>query len=375
MRTRWLVLGLCGALIWCAGCDSKSNNEAEASVYASASGPTETPGTPEPDLADQGASTDSDAASAIASADALPSGSGEEKGSNNPPRRYVDAIPGDHSEEDVLFYAKEDLDRDGEPEIVLALGDAGDDYDVVTKLYVLREVGDEIMRIGDNLASDGYMTSEVRLVGLKGMEQPVIYCHLTNGVGLDGFHLYAMSDGKPKSLVYSASGTGAGDDDLVDSDGDGMYDGYVRNRYSYDVLYYNVLSVFEWQADVGEFVPAGTTVQLDPTLPDNVNDVVYQYLSLRVIDDGHSEQIKQRLAELCADARAPSVSIPEDVWRIALFDGAMELGDHYAIDIKEKGDNATAKVTAITEEGKRSTLVFTLKADHNIWTIATVKAK
>jgi len=67
-------------------------------------------------------------------------------------------------------------------------------------------------------------------------KQKYILESLTNGAALSGFALYEIDGDEIVQIEYSASATGAGEDHLIDTNKDGFYDGYVQNRYSYDVL-------------------------------------------------------------------------------------------------------------------------------------------
>ncbi|HHW23056.1 MAG TPA: hypothetical protein GXX26_09290 [Clostridiaceae bacterium] len=59
------------------------------------------------------------------------------------------------------------------------------------------------------------------------------------------------------------------------------YDGYTQKRWSYDVLYYPMTRTFHIKK--GEFVLHKTEVELGD-YPEEIRDVVIQYLSLRVLD-------------------------------------------------------------------------------------------
>lgn len=369
MRTRLFAMGLCVALALCAGCDSNNDNAkttAEASATAaieSAYATFESEETLAPTLTDGEASP---SASATAPSPNEPS---------NSLQRYIDAIPGDHKDQVVMFNAEEDLDLDGVKEVVLGLGTGteGSDFNWVDDLYVLRDVGGEVMRIGDNLAGDGYGTCKVKLVQLEGKPQTYIYSGLTNGSSLYGFQLYELKGGVPTSIVYSASATGDGEDDLTDQDGNGKFDGYTQGRTSYDVFYYDVLRKFDWSPDDNAFVQSNTSIDLPSSeYPESINEVIYQYLSLRILDDGFSDELTQRLSELCAMPDPLGVSLPDETWGAAVYDKAMEIEGSYQAYIVEKGDKASAVVKASTEDNRTAQLTFELENQNNEWRIVSI---
>lgn len=357
---------LCISMAILAGCDSNDNangnangNASEAaSPSASIEASANAPSTSAPSQSESPASSITEL---------YPSPSAPSPSPEDPIRRYIDAIPGDHADEVVVFSAEADLELDGEAETVVALGRDGE----VTAFYVLRDVGGDVMRIGDNMADDEYMSIEAKLIQLQDYSKPILYTELTNGSALYGFRLFEMNGGKPTELLYSASMTGVGDDRLIDSDGDGRYDGYSQHRYSYDELYYNVQRWFAWNAAKGEFELQDTFLALDESYPDDVESVVYQYLSLNVINDGYSEELTARLNELCSDPDAHGLSIDWELWRIALFDAVMEVGGSYSLEVEENGDHATALAVA-RADNKSAAISFHLTKMHDQWTITKI---
>jgi len=363
MRLRVLALGLCVVII--SGCDSSDNNENTTSDTAAAT-------------AVQSASATTDLEATLAptpsGSDASPSDVAEPNATDtlDSMQRYIDAIPGDHFNQEVVFSAEEDLDLDGRKEVVLGLGTDDGDFDWVNELYVLRDVDGEVKRIGDNLAGDGYGTSTVKLVQLEGKPQTYIYSGVTNGASLYGFELYEMKGGVPTSIVYSASATGAGEDDLIDKDGNGKFDGYRQGRFSYDVFYYDVFREFEWLPEQGAFEQVGTSIELPVLYPESIDEVIYEYLSLRIMDDGFSDELRTRLSELCAMPDPYAVSLPDDPWGVAVYDAAMEIDGSYSVEIDEQNDAATAIVTATGIDNKTAQLTFRLENQMSDWRIVSI---
>ncbi|MBO9598542.1 MAG: hypothetical protein J7559_12095 [Cohnella sp.] len=363
MRLRVLAMGLCFVLF--TGCDSNNDNENTTAEAVAATAVESEKATP--DLEATYVPTPE-------SADASPSAASEPEASDSPDplQRYIDAIPGDRFNQEVVFSAEEDLDLDGRNEVVLGLGTDDGEFDWVNDLYVLRDVDGEVKRIGDNLAGDGYGTSTVKLVQLEGKPQTYIYSGVTNGASLYGFELFEMKGGVPTSIVYSASGTGAGEDDLIDKDGNGKFDGYRQGRFSYDVFYYDVLREFDWLPERNAFEQIDTSIELPDAYPGSINDVIYQYLSLRIMDDGFSDELKDRLSALCAMPDPYKVLLPDNPWGGAVYDAAMEIEGSYAIDIDERGDVAKAVVTATGIDNKTARLTFQLENQKNGWRIVSI---
>ncbi|WP_156926583.1 hypothetical protein [Cohnella panacarvi] len=363
MRIRVLAMGLCIVLF--TGCDSNNDNENTTSKSAAATAVESAKVSPdiEPTLAPT-------PSGAVASPSAVIEPSSTD--SPEPLQRYIDAIPGDHSDQDVVFSAEEDLDLDGAKEVVLGLGSEEGDFDWVSDLYVLREVDGEVTSIGDNLAGQGYHTGKVKLVQLEGKPQKYIYSGVTNDVGLYGFELFEMKGGVPISIVYSASGTGAGEDDLIDKDGNGKFDGYSQGRFSYDVLYFDLRWEYEWLPDQDKFEQVDTRIVLPVLYPESIEEVIYQYLALRVLDDGFSDELKERLSELCAMPDPYAVQLADDPWGAAVYDVAMEFGESYSVEVDERGDAATAVVTATGSDDMTARLTFQLENQFGDWRIVSI---
>lgn len=366
MRKRAIAIGLC--IVLCTGCDSNYDNEKKTAEAAATTVLESATATPIPEAA----IAPSPSGANGSPSDSFPVAEQSPAATPDPLQRYIDAIPGDHADQEVVFSAEEDLDLDGQTEVVLGLGTEGGDFDLVDDLYVLRVADGIIMRIGDNLAGDGYGTYKVQLVQLECKSQQYIYSGVSNGASLYGFQLFELINGLPTSIVYSASVTGAGEDDLFDKDGNGKFDGYIQGRTSYDVFYYGVRREFDWSPDTNKFEQVDTSVDLPVVYPEKINEVIYQYLSLRILDDGYSDELKQRLSELCAMPDPYAVPLPDEIWGAAVYDAAMEVEGSYTIDTDERGDAATAIVTAITIDNKTARLTFELEIRKNQWRIVSI---
>jgi hypothetical protein len=289
-----------------------------------------------------------------------------DKDASSDMQKYIDFIHDDHDEQ-VTFTAKEDIDLDGYDEIVVAFGNSNENPEegYVSGLYILRDINGEIVQLGDNLAAGGYGAYEVKLIKLQNKQQTYVYCGLTNGGGLVGFQIYGLSGNEPVLVEYSASATGSGEDVLRDFNNDGQFDGYVQNRSSYDVLYYSITRTFDWISDRNDFEISETHVDM-PEYPDQIHDVLFQYLSLRLLVEDHSPEIHQRLSELCSYAQANDIKIEWDQWGYALY---MDSDDSINFDIKESNDKASATVTALDDESNKVVITFELVKIDDRWGI------
>lgn len=269
----------------------------------------------------------------------------------------------------LFFFEKEDLDRDGLEEAVVAYGPSNDD---LTDIYVLKNRDGQIVQLGDSLNTGGYGVNDIKLIQLEGRDNPMIYLGLTNWDSMAGFNLFELAGDRVENPVYSASATGAGEDVLLDTDQNGRFDRYEQRRYSYDVFYYEVTRTFTLQQ--GEFVHTDTSVQL-PDYPASPEEVVDEYLALGMIDEKLPQNVISRRAELCRYCgEHPGKNVPQldDAAMQSLILGLEEEGN--ALEVKEGGDGTSATVTLVwtDESGKRKETVFemTRTGDGNgRWTI------
>jgi len=243
-------------------------------------------------------------------------------------KKYSDFLGMDDK---VQKYIKDDIDLDGKQEIVIVF-----DGDSRQKTYVLREYGDTIQKIGQ-IDEAGYGISEVELIKLKGEKKKYIKTNLTNWANLSGFALYEVDKNTINLITYSASATGVGDDHLVDRDEDGYYEGFIQNRFSYDVLHYYVSRYFYWNGR--DFTLHSTSINLDD-YPENPEKVVSQFLKLSILNnyEENCAELSKRLRELNISNKKLSFE-KEDAWFEAL---QLENLDY---DVKENGNSTTVAVT------------------------------
>ena len=276
------------------------------------------------------------------------------------------------NEDDICFFAIEDMNLDGENEIIIATGTSGDDQytNYVSHLYILSDKNGVVGHLGDDLCNEGYMVYQVKLIRMQDDPKNYLYCGLTNGANLTGFKVVGLADDDtPYGLCYSASATGAGEDRLMDSNNDGQYDGYTQYRWSYDVLYYPLIRTYIYENNT--FRLADTIVDL-PDYPTEVRDVILQYLALNAIDALESDEVAERLADLCSDKDAGRINFAEDDIYGPVFNTLMELPDGIEFNIDEQGNVARAIISFHDDYGTLKGYRFELEKTDSRWTITTI---
>ncbi|AIQ60355.1 hypothetical protein [Paenibacillus borealis] len=332
--------------------------QAEFSVAAASPGPAQTPvpavtgqplvvpvPSPSPGQPEQPASSPLIAAA--------PSPGSEEA---HPLQKYMDAVHGD-MRGDLLFSAKQDLDLDGYEEIVLGYGDldqADPQYSRVSELHVLRDRDGKIEELTHDFEG-GYQKLGFKLIRLQGLRQTFIYCDLTNDAGMTGFMVLEISGDQVLRKVYSAAATGQGEDALLDNNGDGQYDGYVQYRADYSTFYYSLDRTYEMES--GEIVLKETKVGI-PEYPQEIKDVILQYLSLSALQVEQSPETEERLALLRIDKDGTEIT-GEDLsgWREALEGYHSEI----QFDIKQDGLASEAFLTYTEDDNKPQTQEHTMQ--------------
>jgi hypothetical protein len=265
----------------------------------------------------------------------------------NVPRSYIDFIKQqtDYDENDtIVFYAKQDIDMDGIEEIIIASGfpDEEPTASHISQIYILHNNNGEIEQLGDNLKGYGYSVYDIKLINLQNKPKKYIYCGLTNSVNLTGFKIIELINNQPEEICYSASGTGAGDDQIRDFDNDGQFDGYVQNRWSYDVLYYQTNRTYKLFDN--DFILDGTYVEI-PEYPSSIEEVITQYLSLRALNEEKSQEVSERLSELCSFDKANEFDFSSEPWDSVIRDYITVSDDRLKIDTEENGSEGQVSVT------------------------------
>mgnify|MGYP001226908724 CR=1 FL=1 len=245
----------------------------------------------------------------------------------------------------VVAFAIGDLDLDGHEEAVIGVGNSSTYFN---KAFLLKNQEGTVTSIQDGSLGSPYGIYELKLVELDDRPNPVIYMGVTNGGPMGGFQLEEYINGELKTLVYSASAVGAGSDRLIDGNGDGRYDSYIQERWSYDVFYYWTNRYYKLEQ--GEFILDHVEVHL-PDYPDKPEEVVIEYLSLTMLNETDSPEVAERLSTICPNCsdtlKADLANRPLDWYSFA-----------ESLQVTMGEDEQTAEVTLATHEEANSGEIF-----------------
>jgi hypothetical protein len=281
-------------------------------------------------------------------------------------QQFVESKIGLMDQEAVVDFIVEDIDQDGYVEAVVAVG-----YDKTyfSKIYLLQNREGMVSEVSSNqLHTGGYGANEIDLVQLEDRPHKVIYTGLTNDANMIGLRLDEYKNGKVTPLAYSASATGSGGDVLLDENQDGRIDGYVQNRGSYDVLYYGLSRIYKLSG--GQFELERVDIEFRE-YPNNPKDVVFEYLSLFVLNKGKSPDMDKRMQELCPNCVADIKSndqLARSLYEILAYDKSA-----LNIEIQEEALSARVKVAIKQDSPQNAKWEFELVKTESKWTIKSVR--
>lgn len=232
----------------------------------------------------------------------------------------------------------------------------------------MRENGNTLQKIGQ-IESGGYGVYGINLVKMRGSNHKYIETSISNGAGLTGFALYEVNANKVDQIVYSASSTGSGYDELTSTTKDDVFDGYVQNRNSYDVMYFGVHRFYKW--DGKSFIYVSTSVDTGD-YPIKPEEVVDQFLKLNILWDveRESSDVLKRLNESNVSNKQLDIdkiyrvvqSDPQESWLTDLQIGGLEL-------VTQENDTfASVKVPI-----QNNKLNFMLINSNNKWQVSDIK--
>lgn len=276
---------------------------------------------------------------------------------------------------DILFFEQKDIDNDGYIEIIAAFGDKDEEYDDwnwIRESFILCDKEGKIELISQGFANGGgYACYKAELVRFDGADEDYILIGITNGGALHGIEIIKVSGGDIINLAYDASATGAGNAYLSDKNGDGVFDGYISERWSYDVLYYEVSSYYAFKD--GRFDHMETHVNTGD-YPKTVKDVVTQYISLCVLSDFYpSDDITKRINELRITSEKTETQIKAEQWYSGFYEFILGIDSSISMDIDESGNIASVTVNKVDEHNKKEySLSFELSNDNGVWHIISI---
>jgi hypothetical protein len=273
---------------------------------------------------------------------------------------------------DVLFEKYYDFDSDNKDELIIAFGydnDNDNDKDYVEDIYYVGKDENEFI-VYSHLESSCYNYYSVDLIYLEGKEQPVLYFRNTNYVNLVGFELYEIKDKAFNQMVYSASATGVGYDEMLDLDEDGVYTGYLQTRKSYDSLYTNLNRHYSYIN--GEFILEDISADFY-NYPSTPEDVVREYLNMHCLlrlENIDIPDIESRLKELCPRNFNPPIlyDYNEMVEYNMLYEGSIEFKTNTYED-----SNIAKVIVNYSNNQKEMEVVYSLSECESKWIICDYK--
>ncbi|MDQ2087086.1 hypothetical protein RBH29_11685 [Herbivorax sp. ANBcel31] len=259
--------------------------------------------------------------------------------------RYLDFL---NTDGEVVGYIKEDINLDGNEEIVISVG-VGYGSE---KIYVLRETEDELHELG-LIEGGGYGVYDAHLVSMKGAEHKYINAFVTNGANLSGFALYRIVEDGIEMVGYSASPTGVGNDRLTSSGDNNIYDGYTQHRHSYGVMYFNVLRYYKWNGESFDYISSDVHI---PEYPEGEGAVIRQFLKLNMLweKDRESKNVQTRLSEINLSEKSVNFQ------KINQLDDIYKWQTEIQLDAKEFDIQRSDNSSVVTVPVQNKSIVFVM---------------
>lgn len=278
-------------------------------------------------------------------------------------KRCIDFLHKNEIDNKIKYYKIDDIDLDGNNEILIVAG--YNDFEFV-RIIVLRDVNGTIELINDNLKDSGYENYNADIIQLKDTNKKYINIKVTNGGNLNGFVLYDLTGNELNIIESSSSYTGTGNDELLDSDNDGKYDGFVQDRYSYDTLYYDIQFYYIWNGK--EFIYNNMDIDLNE-YPNDIKSVILEYMSLYYLYDGKNEQIYKRLNELSDVDIFNDGYIEISKLYSPIYNSLLEINEEIDFSIDEYEENTYVNITWKDEEENIYSYNLNLKQINGKWKI------
>ncbi|MCL2160255.1 MAG: RsiV family protein [Oscillospiraceae bacterium] len=196
-------------------------------------------------------------------------------------RDFMRALNGEIAGMDELFYQEDDIDGDGNIEIIAAFGQKASDIDTIMASFALRDKnGNTELLKQDFCEGGGYECSSVQFARFGYSEATFIVVGVTNHASMNGLAIYQIAGNEVVELARAASPTGSCNAYLSDEQSDGSYGGFTQSLSGYDVFYYPVTTFYKFENGRFEAQESSVDVGDYPKLPE---DVVIEYLALNCL--------------------------------------------------------------------------------------------
>lgn len=281
-------------------------------------------------------------------------------------------------EKKLVYFEEKDIDLDGKKEAVAAFGTISEKKEVdVDCLFLLRNDNGKIVTLAYNFGFGNYNVYDVKLISLQDKKQSYIHLYLTNGnlcfFGLHGFSVFELVNNKPKQVCFSYSMSLYRGDKLIDSNKDGIYDGYIQHEIKDYTL--NYFGDTEFVFENNGFKSKETQFRIDD-YPESIKGVLLQYIRIRSLDFV-DDLVTKRLKELCVNEKLTTISWDRKVWDNAYYKSYYDANNAIKFEINEGFD--VARVLAVYQvevynkmKKKKYQLQFDLQKINNCWRIADI---
>ncbi|MGG1939294.1 hypothetical protein ABFY57_06030 [Paenibacillus polymyxa] len=265
---------------------------------------------------------------------------------------------------------KEDLDRDGKPEYVLAFGLEKEE---IYNIFVVRE--DDGYHIIDKLEDPVivvHLNTDVKIMKLDQTEQKFIVVYSTSEVNeAEGFSIFALNHNQINNLNYSyPEATGQGSRKLEDINKDGVFEDVSYYRFQ-DIQQHTIITYQKFDSTGPEKTKVlyenGNKKFVYPTVP---KDIIQNYLEDHYLMNRFLIHLPE-MAEFTALSASPKNNFESIIDFSAMDYTGLDL------NVKEITYEANQRVFLVKssseEEESNQGLVFTLEKQSGKWKIMSIE--
>ncbi|WP_238354014.1 hypothetical protein [Paenibacillus sp. 23TSA30-6] len=263
---------------------------------------------------------------------------------------------------------KEDLDRDGKPEYVLAFGLEKEEID---SIFVIREdAGYHIIDKLEDPVMVVHLNKDVKIMKLDQTEQKFIVVYSTSEVDdAKGLSIFALDDNQINNVNYNyPEATGQGSRKLEDINKDGVFEDVSYYRFQ-DTQQHTIMTYQKFDRTGPEkskvLYENKNKKFVYPTIP---KDIIQNYLEDHYLMNRFLIHLPE-MAEFTALSASPKNNFEDIIDFSAMDYTGLEL------DIKEianEGNQKTFLVRSNSEETNEG-LVFTLEKQSGKWKIMNIE--